>query len=99
MEIDKTKITYILKVGLGGVDVVDLATAKYIKTLGYNIPSYWYWRDGTIPFVKNGLFRIKYKSRRMNHNRYDEWIYSAPTRDEVMKWIKKNQKNNDKNKF
>lgn len=30
------------------------------------------------------------KSRiRMNHNKYDEWIYSAPTMDEVIKWLKK----------
>jgi len=30
---------------------------------------------------------VKYKQRRMNHNKYDDYIYSAPTRDEVVRWV------------
>jgi hypothetical protein len=32
------------------------------------------------------LKRVKYGQRRRNHNKYDEWVYSAPTRDEVERW-------------
>lgn len=49
-----------------------------------------------IPFVKKGLYRVKFNARRMNHNRFDEFIYSAPTTQEAENWIKKNK--NDKQK-
>jgi len=69
------------------VDVVDLETAKYIKKFGFDKPTHWYWQDKSLPFVEKGLKRVKYKQRRRNHNKYDEWIYSAPTRDELVRWI------------
>lgn len=79
---------FLFGVGIEQVDVVDLDTAKYLKSIGYNKPSHWYWQDKTLSFVEKGLKRVKYKQRRMNHNKYDEWIYSAPTRDEVNSWLK-----------
>jgi hypothetical protein len=78
---------FLYHVGLENVDVVDLETAKRIKKIGFNKPTYWYWQDKTLPFVEKGLKRVKYNKRRMNHNRYDEWIYSAPTRDEIARWV------------
>lgn len=74
-------------VGIENVDVVDLETAKYIKNLGFDRPTQWYWQDKTLTFVEKGLKRVKMGKRRMNHNKYDEWIYSAPTRDELMRWV------------
>lgn len=85
----KTEITpcFIRGVGIENVDVVDLETAKCIKKLGFNKPTHWYWQDKTLPFVEKGLKRVKLNQRRMDHNKYDEWIYSAPTRDEFVRWV------------
>ncbi len=79
--------SFLCGVGVENVDVVDLETAKYIKELGFDKPTHWYWQDKTLPYVEKGLKRVKYKQRRRNHNKYDEWIYSAPTRDELMRWV------------
>ena len=79
--------SFLCGVGVENVDVVDLETAKYIKKLGFDKPTHWYWQDKTLAFVEKGLKRVKYKQKRMNHNKYDEWIYSAPTRDELMRWV------------
>lgn len=82
-------VNFVNNVGIENVDVVDLETAKYIKELGFNLPTHFYWQDKTLTFVEKGLKRVKYKKRRMNHNRYDDWIYSAPTRKELQKWVNK----------
>lgn len=68
--------------------VVDLETAKYLKKIGFNKPTHYYWLDKHLSFVEKGLKRVKFKQRRMNHNKYDEFIYSAPTEQEVLKWLK-----------
>jgi len=69
-------------------NVVDLNTSKYLKSVGYNKPSHWYWLDKDLSFVEKGLKRVKIHKRRMNHNKYDEFIYSAPTKNEVINWLK-----------
>ena len=79
--------SFLCAVGIENVDVVDLETAKYIKKLGFDKPTHWYWQDKTLKFVEKGLKRVKMGKRRMNHNKYDEWIYSAPTRDELVRWV------------
>lgn len=79
---------FLCGVGIENVDVVDLETAKLIKNLGFNNPTHWYWQDKTLPYVEKGLKRVKHKQRRMNHNKYDDWIYSAPTREEFTHWVK-----------
>lgn len=69
-------------------NVVDLNTSKYLKSIGYNKPSHWYWQDKDLYFVEKGLKRVKIHKRRMNHNKYDDFIYSAPTKNEVIHWLK-----------
>lgn len=69
-------------------EVVDLESAKYLKKIGFNKPTYYYWLDKPLSFVEKGLKRVKFRQRRMNHNKYDEFIYSAPTEQEVLKWLK-----------
>jgi hypothetical protein len=78
---------FLCGVGIENVDIVDLETAKYIKKLGFDTPTHWYWQDKTLPFVEKGLKRVKMGKRRMNHNKYYEWIYSAPTREELVCWV------------
>lgn len=82
-----------LNVGIDDTMVADLETAKYLKNNGFNNPTYWYWLDKDLPYVYKGLKRVKYKQRRMNHNKYDDFIYSAPTQEQAFKWLK-NTKNN-----
>jgi len=83
-----SKLNFLCGVGIERVDIVDLETAKYLKQLGFDKPTHWYWQDKQISFVEGGLRRVKYGKRRMNHNKYDEWIYSMPTKDEALSWIK-----------
>ena len=58
--------------------VVSLEKAKQLKAKGFNKPTYYYYLGVDIPFVKKGLYRVKDKAQKMNHNRYDEFVYSAP---------------------
>lgn len=92
IEIDDFKLIFLCYVGIHAEEIINLEGAKLLKHLGYNKPSHWYWQDKTLPYVEKGLKRVKYKQRRRNHNKYDEWIYSAPTMDEVIKWFKKRNK-------
>ena len=92
IEIDDFKLIFLCYVGVDAEEIINLEGAKLLKHLGYNKPSHWYWQDKTLPYVEKGLKRVKYKQRRRNHNKYDEWIYSAPTMDEVIKWFKKRNK-------
>lgn len=68
-------------------DVVSLEKAKQLKQQGFNLPTYFYYLDKDLPFNKKGLKRVKLKSKKMNHNKFDDFIYSAPTKKEVKKWI------------
>lgn len=43
-------------------------------------------------FNEKGLKRVKLGKRRMNHNKFDEFIYSAPTLEEYNKWKNKKTK-------
>jgi hypothetical protein len=79
--------SFLCGVGIENVNVVDLETAKHLKKVGFDKPTHWYWQDKTLTFVEKGLKRVKYGKRQMNHNKYDEWIYSAPTQDEVERWV------------
>lgn len=81
-------LKFIHGVGIENSDIVDLETAKYLKKCGFTKPSHWYWQDKSLSFVESGLKRVKYDKRRMNHNRYDSFIYSAPTYSEVKQWMK-----------
>tara|TARA_R110000868_G_scaffold76573_1_gene220035 strand:- start:7115 stop:7381 length:267 start_codon:yes stop_codon:yes gene_type:complete len=83
------EVTIIPNVGWDNLDVVDLNTAKQLKGAGYDKPSYYYWQDRDILFTPKGLKRVKQGKRRMNHNKYESWIYSAPTRKEVEQFIRK----------
>lgn len=77
--------------GLEQVDILDLEGSKYLKSIGYKAPSYYYWLDKDLHFTSKGLKRVKEGQRRKNHNKYDDFIYTAPSRQDVDKWI--NQQN------
>ena len=64
-------------------EVVTLEVAKQLKENGFNKPTHYYYLDKDLHFSKKGLKRVKMDKRRMNHNKYDEFIYSAPTEKEL----------------
>ena len=77
---------------LSSKDLVSVEEAKSLKAEGFNLPCYFYYLDKDISFVNKGIRRVKLDDRRMNHNRYDDFIYSVPTNSQAEKWRKKNQK-------
>jgi len=70
---------------------VDFFTAVEIKAAGYSIPCEYFYLDKEMSFVKRGL-KVTKNGRRMNHNRFDEFTYSAPTVKEYNLWLKKQEK-------
>lgn len=69
------------------VDVVTLDTAKQLKENGFNLPTHHYYMMGDFPYVTKGLKRVYEGRKRVNHNKYNSFIYSAPTREQVKKWL------------
>lgn len=70
-------------------EIVSLEQAKHLKELGFNYPTYHYYLDKDLAYVPMGLKRVKVGKRRMSHNKYDDFIYSAPTPDELKNWKNK----------
>lgn len=68
------------------IEPVDLELAKILKAEGYSKPCEFYWLDKDLPFVKKGLKQTK-DGKKLNHNRFDEFIYSAPNRREAIDWL------------
>tara|TARA_Y100001937_G_C6908380_1_gene236455 strand:- start:60 stop:350 length:291 start_codon:yes stop_codon:yes gene_type:complete len=65
---------------------VDLELAKRLKEEGYSKPCEYYWQDRDLPFSLSGLKATK-NGEKINHNRYDDFIYSAPPLSEAIFWL------------
>jgi hypothetical protein len=65
--------------------IVDLDVAKEIKKSGFSLPTEFYYLDKDLPFVEKGLKRNE-NGDKINHNEFDEYIYSAPTTEEYEYW-------------
>lgn len=72
---------------MGQQQLVDLELAKRLKEKGYSKPCEYYWQAADLPFSVSGLKKTK-KGEKMNHNIYDEYIYSAPSFSEAIRWLK-----------
>ena len=71
---------------------VDLKLAKELKELGFNKKTNFYYVDNNeLPHIKAGLFSMK-NNKTLNHNKYDDFIYSAPTNKVAQEWLTKNKK-------
>jgi hypothetical protein len=64
--------------------VVDLELAKRLKYYGYSKKTEFYYQDIDLPYVPKGLYRTK-NGKKFNHNKYDAFIYSAPTWEQLNK--------------
>lgn len=67
-------------------NIVDLELAKRLKTEGYHKPTEYYWLDRDLPFCPRGLKKTK-NGKKMNHNKFDEFIYSAPSIKEAVDFL------------
>ena len=65
---------------------VDLEIAKQLKQEGYCKPCEYFYQDKELPFSPKGLKRTK-NGEKMNHNAYDDFIYSAPSIYEAFDWL------------
>lgn len=74
--------------------IATLELAKILKKYGFDGPCEYYYLDKDLPFVKKGLKKTK-NNEKMNHNKYDDYIYSAPTPADIIYW-KFNSKTKDK---
>lgn len=62
--------------------IVSLEKAKELKASGFKKPTEYFYRDKDLPFLPKGLGRTK-NGKKINHNKYDEYIYSAPLENEL----------------
>lgn len=66
--------------------VVGLAMAKRLKKEGFTLPTEYYYQDKDLCFSSKGLKRTK-NSVKMNHNKYDKFVYSAPPTEQALSWL------------
>lgn len=66
--------------------LVDLELAKILKKEGYSKPCEYFWQDRDLSFSLSGLKKTK-NGKKMNHNKYDDFIYSAPSLGEAISWL------------
>jgi len=64
----------------------DIELAKLLKRKGFSNKTHFYWLDKDLTFVKRGLKSCK-NDDTMNHNKYDDFIYSAPTMKEAFDFL------------
>ena len=69
------------------MEICSIHLAKAIKAKGYNKPTHYYYLDKDLPFVKKGLKSCK-NDERLNHNAFDDFVYSAPTIIEAVMFLR-----------
>lgn len=67
-------------------NIVDLELAKKLKAEGYKKPCTYFWQDRDLSYSPRGLKWCK-NGKKLNHNRFDDFIYSAPTVKEAMTYL------------
>ena len=67
---------------------VNLELAKFLKLNGYNKKCKYFYQDKDLSHSPKGLKWCK-NNDTLNHNKYDEFIYSAPYLNEALLFLKK----------
>lgn len=67
-------------------NICNLELAKRLKAEGYSKPTEYYYQDKNLSYSKEGLKCTK-NGEKINHNNYDDFIYSAPTTREAVEWL------------
>lgn len=68
--------------------IVSLEQAKVLKENGYCEPTECYYQFKDIPYSTAGL-KFGKNGKKINHNQFDDFIYSAPTIKEYLTFINK----------
>lgn len=70
--------------------IVSLEEAKELKSKGFNLPTEHYYLDREVPYGSSGLNKLDY-GQKLNHNDYDDYIYSAPTKEVALKFLEESK--------
>lgn len=70
------------------IEITDLNSSLYLKSLGYNKPTISYYLIQDIPYVKKGLYHLNINARKVNHNK-SKLCISAPTKSQVKSFLRK----------
>lgn len=68
-------------------NVVSLEVAKLLKSRGFTKKCKFFYQDIDLPYSPKGLKHCK-NGLTLNHNKYDECIYSAPSIKQYNNWLK-----------
>lgn len=66
--------------------LVTLKMAMALKEAGFNKKTEYYYQDKDVSFSPKGLKKCK-SSKTLNHNAYDDFVYSAPTKVMGLAWL------------
>lgn len=67
-------------------NLVNLELAKRLKEEGYCKKCEYFYQDKDLSYSKKGLKKTK-NGEKLNHNKYDDFIYSAPTLKEAVDFL------------
>lgn len=67
-------------------NISDIDLCKRLREEGYSKPTEYFWQDKDLPFLPAGLRKMK-EGKKINHNKYDDFIFSAPTKQEAIDWL------------
>lgn len=76
-----------------GQRIVNLRLAKILKADGFDYPTEYYYQDEFLPYSDRGLKHMK-NGKKMDHNKYESYIYSMPTYEQAFLFTTKQIKNN-----
>lgn len=66
--------------------IVDIDTAKRLRAQGFDQPTNLFYQDIDLPNLPAGLRAMKGDDE-LNHNAFDEFLFSAPTKEVAVKWL------------
>ena len=69
-------------------NIVQIEVAKQLKFLGFDGKCEYFYQDVDLPYSERGLKKTK-NGELLNHNAFDEFVYSAPNTIVAVDWMLK----------
>lgn len=69
------------------VDIVSLELTKKLKKEGFSLATKYFYQDKNILYSSKGLKYMK-NNKKLNHNKYDDFIYSAPDNITAIRFLR-----------
>lgn len=73
------------EIDLGDV-IVDFNTAVELKKKGFDVPTHLFYQAIDLPNLPSGLRAMK-ENATLNHNKFDDFLFSAPTYKQATAWL------------